>query len=949
MAAPLLFGIFLLFSHTASAEDFDLVLEAEGPTYTQAGASISYQFKVINSTGNAISNVKVWNDIPNHVTYVSGGEFFNESPKYVLFTIPTLAAHASVNLTWVGTVDAGLAADTIISNSSFGFTDLADGTTTGFGPGASSRVDVIGTLESVYKDVNGVAFDVKVDSFGFQNFVHNSVPGRNFKNDLLPEDLAMLFGPDVYDSVDANGKGNLTGPAQRWLTAQIADMNLGVCEGMAAASLRLFNWDTFKNYTSPESIQSGANTAVDLNFPGEVIENYVCYYYNTQYANEVYDSQIYGTANETIATLKAGWGADTPVPYTMSIFIVDAKGKVSGGHAITPYGIEKVSASETRILVYDNNYPKQRQYITVNTTADSWRYVTAATPGQGDSIYAGSGSTNKLGLTPNNIRDNAPGVYFKAPFGHSTSSAVAAANSGSPSVLSVSEVKEVVISYAGEGAYIVFNDAGQATGYKSDTGEFVNEIPGATVTYHRGGLGLNVPPRITIPFDGPDDAYYYVVVHAETEGNVTSGDLHITGPGFSVGANDIALDPGDEFEFSFSPHGDHISFHATEDLEAPELVIAYDPITPNDPSIIFDIQGVVLLAEEMVMIELDPELEYVYFDHTGPEAENFDVDIRYSWPDGDVFEHDQLVYLPAGTESAYIDFGAWDGLLEPALFIDDVLQNPSVNHRLKQVESATSYDPTPQEGAPAGVYRFTGTFQNVTEVSFSDVYFTVSNLRDGDQLLNEGANSSDGFVPVPDSLLGEDGILGMNESFTFTFEVAVSSPSFPGITVDVNGVPYDWSYPDTELSYDANDVSFVFGTQESQPSKLINISSRGRVGLGNDVLIGGFVILGTENMDVLVRGVGQELEGIGNLTAGELVGDPFITLVGNGVNATNDDWEDDNVDAKMQAMVDVGALALETGSKSSAILMNLAPGLYTVIFSTSGGEGIGLVEAYEVP
>ncbi len=80
------------------------------------------------------------------------------------------------------------------------------------------------------------------------------------------------------------------------------------------------------------------------------------------------------------------------------------------------YGIETVSPTESRILVYDNNYPKLRTYITVNMTANTWRYVTASTPGQPEEAYEGSAVSANLRLVPLSARDLPVGKYFACPF-----------------------------------------------------------------------------------------------------------------------------------------------------------------------------------------------------------------------------------------------------------------------------------------------------------------------------------------------------------------------------------------------------------------------------------------------------------------------------------------------------------------------------------------------------
>ena len=49
----------------------------------------------------------------------------------------------------------------------------------------------------------------------------------------------------------------------------------------------------------------------------------------------------------------------------------------------------------------------------------------------------------------------------------------------------------------------------------------------------------------------------------------------------------------------------------------------------------------------------------------------------------------------------------------------------------------------------------------------------------------------------------------------------------------------------------------------AQDARLVNLSSRGAVGTGSDVMIAGFVIGGTTPKDVLVRAVGPGLAAAG--------------------------------------------------------------------------------------
>lgn len=133
-------------------------------------------------------------------------------------------------------------------------------------------------------------------------------------------------------------------------------------------------------------------------------------------------------------------------------------------------------------------------------------------------------------------------------------------------------------------------------------------------------------------------------------------------------------------------------------------------------------------------------------------------------------------------------------------------------------------------------------------------------------------------------------------------------------------------------------------------SDLVNLSTRGWVGAEDDVLIGGFILQGIEDREVLIQGVGPELGQEPFNLEGVLV-DPIITLWKDGeVISTNDDWEDRDARAKYQAALKVGALPLDFDGASSRIREVLEPGAYTVTLAgKDGGAGIAIIEVYTVP
>jgi len=140
---------------------------------------------------------------------------------------------------------------------------------------------------------------------------------------------------------------------------------------------------------------------------------------------------------------------------------------------------------------------------------------------------------------------------------------------------------------------------------------------------------------------------------------------------------------------------------------------------------------------------------------------------------------------------------------------------------------------------------------------------------------------------------------------------------------------------------------YELASSRTADARLVNLSTRGYVGEGEAVLIGGFVIEGESNMNLLIRGVGPGLvnQGLPNPLA-----NPMLTLYsGSEVLAENDDWGEDRASEKLQVFEDVGAFSLASGSQDAAMLVTLGQGLYTVILDGGAGDtGIALFEIYVI-
>jgi hypothetical protein len=165
----------------------------------------------------------------------------------------------------------------------------------------------------------------------------------------------------------------------------------------------------------------------------------------------------------------------------------------------------------------------------------------------------------------------------------------------------------------------------------------------------------------------------------------------------------------------------------------------------------------------------------------------------------------------------------------------------------------------------------------------------------------------------------------------------------------VNGTPYTCrvkttSTVGTSAFSAASNSATPAALADPNPPRLANISTRGQVRTGNDVMIGGFIIGGSSNKTVAIVAYGPSLVGAGIPNA---LANPTMTIVRSSdgaVIATNDNWGTDANAAQLSSAGLAPSNALE-----SAVLMNLAPGAYTAVVSgVGGGTGVGLIAMYEV-
>jgi len=136
----------------------------------------------------------------------------------------------------------------------------------------------------------------------------------------------------------------------------------------------------------------------------------------------------------------------------------------------------------------------------------------------------------------------------------------------------------------------------------------------------------------------------------------------------------------------------------------------------------------------------------------------------------------------------------------------------------------------------------------------------------------------------------------------------------------------------------ASNHGTIFRLNMAPPRNLLNISTRLQVLTSDKVLIGGFIITGTDPKKIIIRGIGPSLSGVG-----AVLQNPTLELhQGNVTIATNDDWKEHQTEVEATTIP-------PTNDFESAIVITLNPGAYTAVLAgKDNGTGVGVVEVYDL-
>lgn len=232
------------------------------------------------------------------------------------------------------------------------------------------------------------------DGFSFANYAHQ----KGYEN-LSSVEMQQLFGPAVcVNSAGAAARAalapggaspcTLIPPAKEWMDTANAQMSIGHCQGFAVLAQRLYKHQ-FAGF--------GPGTTFSYRIKGNTaLQRAIAEAWVSQSLESVVSARVRGTPNQILAKVEAALTPGNPETYALGIYSPDG----SGGHAITPYAVERMGAHRFALEVYDNNYPGQTRKVIFNTAANTWSYNAAVNPHVEPEPYSGTARNPRIELDP---------------------------------------------------------------------------------------------------------------------------------------------------------------------------------------------------------------------------------------------------------------------------------------------------------------------------------------------------------------------------------------------------------------------------------------------------------------------------------------------------------------------------------------------------------------------
>jgi hypothetical protein len=337
--------------------------------------------------------------------------------------------------------------------------DAASFNNTTFDIELPQTIDIVDTL--FRPDNNGFSFPNYGNEFGAVG--------------LTPVEMQRMFGDKVIVHT-ADGNVILTYQAKKWMYLANRAMARGHCEGMAVLS-NLF----YYNKTNPTDF--GGRTTIELPIiRNDLLQREIAYWWATQLTHPGNSKKVNESPNVVLDTLVNAFKESRSAKewWILALFKQDR----IRGHAITPFAVENMTNSTARILVYDNNFPKETKAVEINRAANTWKYNGSINPLEPLELYSGNESTHSLEISSISSRLG-PQICDFCIDGATTKGSLPA--------------QKYTQIWGGEiNRILIAEEHGRRIGF-TDSGNFLNEIPGAErLDLRFSGIGENDSRRFSV-------------------------------------------------------------------------------------------------------------------------------------------------------------------------------------------------------------------------------------------------------------------------------------------------------------------------------------------------------------------------------------------------------------------------------------------------------------------
>lgn len=474
-------------------------------------------------------------------------------------------------------------------------------------------------------------FRPETDGFSFENY------GGGGETNLTPTEMQRMFGDQVCANT-SGGTCTLTPPARQWMEQINGYMDGGHCEGMAVLSSLMY-------YGQVDPTNFGGESTHDLSIADEALQREIAYWWTTQSTYPGASIKVNESPTEVINTLTESFaqGKDASEWWAMGIY----KSDFTGGHAITPIGVEDKGDGLYDILVYDNNWPNETRVVEVDTNENTWKYHAATNPNEPSELYDGNAELQNLEVVAISPRLDTQQCQFCASGAESRAGGLAAP---------AQEFYEIWLE--GKADLLIEDEQGRRIGFVD--GKFVSEIPGAS--------GDNMKLFGTDVWDTENEPVYRVPVGVSFQISVDgtsleeaeSSQVTLIGPGYVLYVEDIWLEPGEVDSINvYTDESRHQLTYITDYSESPVMVIG---IETDEADYEFLVQATEMIgAADTFDIAVDlAENDFIINTSYNEEPVTFDMWMLRIDDEGEsIFGYEDLVMEPENT--AYLNYLTWEG------------------------------------------------------------------------------------------------------------------------------------------------------------------------------------------------------------------------------------------------------------------------------------------------